>query len=463
MLWDRISPKAKLAGAALAPPVPGWFPDRAIAAVDQRSLALADLTRMAALSRAPDRLVEYVGEIIADQLAVKFVGVATREECSGNLIFRGGRGWSPELRPGMRVSTQSRSPGDAMFALAKAIVIEDLRAEKRFSLPRGLLAQGPISGMIAPLAHEARPFGLIGAFSSTRRGFDSTESDFFQAAANILSVALENDRLRGKLAQATEAVRREAAVKTAFIANASHEIRSPLNVILGYWELISERLGEVGDPSLPAWIDAVERSASRLVGTVDDILDFSRLESGAVQIKTETLRIASLVESVVRTAAPIAASKKIGLSCAIDAPDLTVRADRRSLEVALTKLVGNAIKFTDHGAVSIRLAREADRNAHLEISDSGVGIAADYIPHLFEPFSQESSHYARPFEGIGLGLAIAHHYLELNGAQIAVRSAKGHGTTFTIRLPRVQSARSSSVERSDVMTEAARPARHPAR
>jgi GAF domain-containing protein len=118
-----------------------------------------------------------------------------------------------------------------MFAFGKAIVIEDRRAEKRFRLPRGLLAQGPISGMIAPLAYEARPFGLIGAFSSTRRGFNPAEFDFFQTVANILCVALENDRLRGKLTQATEAVRREAAQKTAFIANASHEIRSPLNVI----------------------------------------------------------------------------------------------------------------------------------------------------------------------------------------------------------------------------------------
>jgi signal transduction histidine kinase len=210
---------------------------------------------------------------------------------------------------------------------------------------------------------------------------------------------------------------------------------------------------------VPAWINAVERAGSRLVATVDDILDFSRLESGAVQIKTEALRIAPLIESVVRTAAPIAAAKKIGLSCAIDAPDLIIRADRRSLEVALTKLIDNAVKFTERGAVSIRLAWEPDRTAHLEISDSGVGIAADYIPHLFEPFSQESGNYARPFEGIGLGLAITRHYLDLNCAQIAVRSAKGHGTTFTIRLPKVQAVRPSSIRPSGLAVDASRQTR----
>ncbi|HXD90759.1 MAG TPA: HAMP domain-containing sensor histidine kinase, partial [Candidatus Binataceae bacterium] len=287
--------------------------------------------------------------------------------------------------------------------------------------------------------------------------------DFFQTVADLLGSALEIDHLRSELRLAGENARCAAAQMTAFIANASHEIRSPLNVILGYWDLVSERLCEIGDPSVPAWRAAVERAGSRLVGTVDDILDFSRLESGAVRIKTEALRIAPIVESVARTAAPVAAVKKIGLSCAIDAPDLIVRADSRSLEVALTKLVGNAIKFTDHGAVSIRLARETDRTARLEICDSGVGIAADYIPHLFEPFSQESANYARPFEGIGLGLAIARHYLELNGAEIAVHSTKGHGTTFTIRLPGSQVARPSSLQPSGIVTAAARAARRPAR
>src|SRR5207245_10024462 len=110
-------------------------------------------------------------------------------------------------------------------------------------------------------------------------------------------------------------------LKIGLVGDAIDEIRSELDVILGSWEVISERLCEVGDPSVAAWMAAVERAGSRLVGTVHDILDFSRLASGAVQIRTEALRVTPLIEAVVRGAAPVAAAKKIGLSCVIDVPD----------------------------------------------------------------------------------------------------------------------------------------------
>ena len=321
------------------------------------------------------------------------------------------------------------------FVFGRPLVIEDLLHENRFKAPRALLAQGAISGLVAPLLCVTRPSGLIAAFSTDQRKFSPTDVAFFKAAANLLNAVLENDRLRSQLQLSATSVRRETTRKTSFVANASHEIRSPLNVILGYCEIIGECLRDTGDTNVTAWMEAVERAGTRLLATVDDILDYSRIEAGTVPLAVESLRLAPLVQAVARAAAPAAIAKRIGLSCAIDAPDAVVRGDRRCLTVALTKLVANAIKFTARGAVEIGLKRDRRGRVILEIRDTGVGIAADYIPRLFEPFSQEVADYARPFEGIGLGLAIARHYLQLNHAHISARSEKGRGSVFTVRLP----------------------------
>jgi signal transduction histidine kinase len=183
---------------------------------------------------------------------------------------------------------------------------------------------------------------------------------------------------------------------------------------------------------------AIERAGSRLLATVDEILDYARIEAGAVPIHIETVRLATMIEQVARSAAPAAIAKGIGLSCDVDAPDVTVRSDRRCLMVALGKLIENAIKFTLRGAVEIKLRREGP-SARIEIRDSGIGIARDYLPRLFEPFSQERDNYARPFEGIGLGLTIARQFLASNNAQISVESETGRGSAFTIILPNAAS------------------------
>jgi len=184
-------------------------------------------------------------------------------------------------------------------------------------------------------------------------------------------------------------------------------------------------------------MQAVERAGNRLIGTVDDILDQSRIESGTVPKTVERLQLTPLIEAVVRSSTPAAVAKRIGLSCTIDAPNVIVEADRRSLTIALAKILANAIKFTEHGAVEVGLKMTSRNAAMIEIRDSGIGIAKDYIPRPFEPFSQERDNYARPFEGIGLGLTIARHFLELNNAWIAVQSEKGRGSIFTIHFPKV--------------------------
>jgi signal transduction histidine kinase len=342
-----------------------WKSRPQAASAEQQLRDIVELTRVAARAAQIDRLVDYLTHAVAERLDVPTAGVATWDGGAKSLVFRGGCGWPSAFRPGAKIALRRDSAATYIFGFGRTLEIEDLRKETRFKVPRGLLKQGAISGLIAPIIGAGRPRGLIGAFSATRRQFSANDLDFFQAAANLLHAAFENDRLRGALEQAVTSAQREAALKIAFIANASHEIRSPLNVILGYCELIGERLSDAGDPDAPVWMAAVERAGARLLGTVEDILAYSRIESGTVPLAFETLRLASVVETVARAATPAAVSKGIGLSCVIDAHDLTIRGDRRCITTALTKLVGNAIKFTKRGAVEISLKLDGRDRARL--------------------------------------------------------------------------------------------------
>ncbi len=218
----------------------------------------------------------------------------------------------------------------------------------------------------------------------------------------------------------------------AFATNLSHEIRTPLNIILGYGELIAEQLADLGRPEVSAYLDAMQRAGHRLLHTIEEILDFSKLDAGAFELKPVEIRLAPILEEVVDDFRILAAAKHLKLICEVDAPGSLVNFDRHCLDRALRNLLHNAIKFTERGFVAARLFRDPNGTVRVQIQDSGIGIGDAYLPHLFEPFSQEDSGYSRRFEGAGLGLALTRKYLELNGAGLDVRSFKNYGTICTI-------------------------------
>jgi two-component system, sensor histidine kinase and response regulator len=243
------------------------------------------------------------------------------------------------------------------------------------------------------------------------------------------------DRLREQrdlLEAARDAALEASRLKSAFIANVSHEIRTPLNVITGYTELIGEHLAEQNDESLKDYAEGTQRACARLLRTISNILDISKIESSAFSLMPARLEIGPLLERVVVDFRGIAERKGIALTCTIEEPGASVVFDEYSLTQALTNLLDNALKFTGRGAIACRLYRAPDGTLCLEIRDTGTGISEEYLPHLFEQFSQERSDSGRQFQGSGLGLALTRRYLELNAAKITVQTEKGKGTTFTI-------------------------------
>jgi PAS domain S-box-containing protein len=235
-----------------------------------------------------------------------------------------------------------------------------------------------------------------------------------------------------ELARARDAALESSRLKSAFLANMSHEFRTPLNIILGYNDLISEHLAETRDSSQVECVEAVARACKRLLQTLNAVLDSSKLESRSFDVNPLAVKPVPLIRRLIAEMMPQVSKKGLTLAFEFDDEAVTVAFDEYCLTQALRNLLENAIKFTEHGSATVRLHRDESGGICLNVTDTGIGIDAAFQAHLLEPFSQEDYGMARRFEGAGLGLALTRRYLELNGARLSVRSEKGAGSTFTI-------------------------------
>jgi len=243
----------------------------------------------------------------------------------------------------------------------------------------------------------------------------------------------ERKQAEEELARARDAAVKASTLKSAFLANMSHEIRTPLNIIVGYNDLIAAHLRDIGDDSQLKLHQGIVRAGHRLTATIQAILDISRMEAGAFEIRAVPVELGPLIEKHVMDLRPLASTKGLSLSFDASVPQARVVFDEYCLSSALLNLLQNAIKFTERGGAEVTLYREPVGTMCIGVRDTGIGIDPEFFGRLFEPFSQEDGGYTRRFEGSGLGLALTKRYLEMNGASIAVESSKGRGSTFTIR------------------------------
>ena len=241
------------------------------------------------------------------------------------------------------------------------------------------------------------------------------------------SVALENARLFGEAQDASR-------MKDDFLAVLSHELRTPLNAILGYSRLL--RGNVLAGEQLERGIETVERNARWLTQIVEDVLDVSRIVSGKIRLDVQAVNLASVIDNAVATIQPAADAKSVKLQMLIDPRIAPVSGDPDRLQQVIWNLLSNAVKFTPKGGrVQLRLERV---NSHIEIivSDTGAGIRKDFLPYVFERFRQGDSGPARKSGGLGLGLSIVRHIVEMHGGVVLAESAgEGEGSTFTVSLP----------------------------
>jgi len=238
------------------------------------------------------------------------------------------------------------------------------------------------------------------------------------------------------LAEARDRALESSRLKSQFLANTSHEIRSPMTVILGMNELL---LDTELDATQRKFAEGVGRAGIGLLSVINDILDFSKIEAGHLDLEITDVELWPLVEEVVGLLSETARAKSVSIACSSDDDvPAVVRADAARLRQVILNLANNAVKFTDAGTVALRTTRPGGERGgfvRLEVVDSGIGIAPDDQCHLFEPFTQVDASSTRRYRGTGLGLAICSQLVEAMGGTIGVTSVAGSGSTFWFEVP----------------------------
>jgi signal transduction histidine kinase/CheY-like chemotaxis protein/CHASE3 domain sensor protein len=223
-------------------------------------------------------------------------------------------------------------------------------------------------------------------------------------------------------------------LKSVFLSNMSHELRTPLNSVIALSGVLGRRLTDAIPAEEYSYLEVIERNGKSLLALINDILDLSRIEAGHEEISVGQCSISELAGELVAMIGPEARGKGITLTSLVDDDLPPIASDYDKCRHVLQNLVGNAVKFTETGSVEIS-ARQADDCLCVAVRDTGIGIAADQLPHIFEEFRQVDDGTTRIHGGTGLGLAIAKRYAELLGGGITVESTLGEGSTFTLRLP----------------------------
>ncbi len=294
-------------------------------------------------------------------------------------------------------------------------------------------ALGIVSYMIVPLITRRGTIGAI-TFVAAESGRHYTASDlrFAETVADRAAVAIEN-------IWAYEEARLANQLKDEFLATLSHELRTPLNAMLGYTRML--KAGAVPAERRESALEVIERNGGTLAQILEDLLDVSRIISGKLRLEMSAVEADQLLADAVSTLRPAADAKGITMQTRTNAPGLVLQADRDRLQQVLWNLLTNAVKFTPAGGtITIEVAAESD-SVQFTVSDTGRGIDAALLPHVFERFRQGDSRIGRQHGGLGLGLSIARHIVEMHGGTISAESdGENKGSTFRVRLPIVAMA-----------------------
>ena len=243
-------------------------------------------------------------------------------------------------------------------------------------------------------------------------------------------------RLRGESVRKAAEAESANDAKTRFLAAVSHELRTPLNAILGFSDILSgEYFGRLENDRQREYVTLIHQSGSHLLSVVNTMLDVSKIEAGRYELLTEPFLVADSVRACEQMLGLQARDKGITLASRVPRAIGEAVADQRAIQQVLINLVGNAIKFTDRGGiVTIDAAREG-RDLILTVSDTGIGIPADKLALIGQPFMQVQNEYTRKYEGTGLGLSLVKGLVALHGGSFAIESRPGEGTVITVRVP----------------------------
>ena len=424
----RLLACACLACLLILPTLSAMVMSPALALPVGASLMLASVLGLSAaaivLSRGAP--AEAVSEEIADIAFDACPGVVFLCDAQGAILKSGGRDHA--LLPAMRFDRDG-------LALAELVHVSD-----RIAVAQALddLRQGAVQALVDARIERGMDAEGGRQFLAARLDLSPVtgdEGELRHVFVQLRDITVENG-LREEVALRTAEALSANEAKSRFLAAVSHELRTPLNAILGFSDVLAgEYFGRLENDRQREYVSLIRQSGGHLLSVVNTMLDMSRIEAGRYESLTEHFRIAEAVETCRAMLDLQARNKGVTLTARVSRGLGEIVADRRAVQQILINLAGNAIKFTQSGGVVSIDASQEGRDLKLVVSDTGIGIAAEKMALIGQPFMQAQDDYSRAFEGTGLGLSLVKGLVALHGGNFCIESRLGEGTVVTILIP----------------------------
>ena len=366
------------------------------------------------------------------------------DEASGMLLPASAHNIAPELferlsaRPGVGLTGRA-------FRERLPTWTRNVPADESLNPPEGDVARaveevGVGAVLAVPVIVRDEAYGALNVFYPGTHDFTDDEVRLLQTLADSAAVAIGNARFIEETQHARDDAEEANRTKSQFLANMSHELRTPLNAIIGYSEMLQEEAEEIENEEFEEDLGRINGAGKHLLGLINDVLDISKIEAGAMEIYLETFPVEPMVQDVVSTMQTLIEKNSNTLN--IVCPDAvgSIHADTTKLKQCLFNLLSNASKFTDQGTISLTVSRDTEGGQewiNFAVGDTGIGMTDEQMGRLFEAFAQAEASIRRNYGGTGLGLAITRHFCQMMGGTVLVESEAGRGSTFTMKVPAV--------------------------
>ena len=376
-------------------------------------------------------------EKILEVMHVEAGIIRTWDEARSRLFLKAHRGLSDDLvRATAEIGAGDYISGKVV-QLGKAIVIDGPQLTDYSESP--LVRGGFRSIVCAPIHSKNRLVATLTIATTTPRPFMPSDLQLLSSIGNQMGTAIDNATLYARERTMVERLKEIDRFKSEFLSNVSHELRLPLTSIIGFSELLLDRIPGDLNTDQEEYVRNMQESGHHLLEIINNLLNLSKLRAGKMEIHFHPFDLALLVDSVKRTVTPLLAKKGLGLETTVESGATSLYSDEGKIKQILLNLLSNAIKFTPAGGeirIRTRLTTLQNRPAvEIAVSDTGIGIRPEDKSKIFEEFQQVDSSFTRDYPGTGLGLTITKQFLDLIGGRIGVESQYGHGSTFTIIFP----------------------------